>query len=230
MGIELLALNRSVVLGSAVLYWSGVWLQARRIRKRIGRSPNVRPRGLKEQLLWVGWSFVVATWLALPFLSGGGLRLPWLVIVPSLVHPLSSALGMIMMAAGYAGTLWCYAAMGNTWRMGVNRKEKPQVVTCGPYRFVRHPIYLCQIVMVAAIALLLPSLLSLMILTIHLLCVLIKAADEESFLRTIPSQDYAEYRARTGGWFPQLLSRKTPVASSQAVNPDPIKPAKHPLK
>ena len=221
MATDGLSLSRAVVLGSAVVYWTGVWFQARRVRRRIGRSTNTRPRGLKEKLLWAGWIFVVAAWLALPFLSAGGTGLPGTGILPSLVHPVGRALGLIMMGAGYAGTLWCYVAMGNAWRMGVNRTEKIDLVTRGPYRFVRHPIYLCQVIMVSAIAFLLPSALSLIILLIHLLCVLIKAADEESHLRTLLGRSYEAYCAHTGAWIPPLLRRKSPAAPLSAADRDP---------
>jgi len=230
MATDALSLNRAVVFGSAAVYWAGVWIQARRVRRRIGRSTNTRPRGIKEQLLWAGWFFVVAAWLALPFLSAGGTALPGTAIVTSLVHPSCRAVGIIMMAAGYAGTLWCYAAMGNAWRMGINRAEKPELVTAGPYRVVRHPIYLFQAIMVAAIVLLLPSLLALIILFVHLVCIATKAADEEAYLRTLMGQTYKTYCARTRRWFPPLR-RKDPLAAAlPATERDSLKPAGHPLK
>ena len=113
----------------------------------------------------------------------------------------SAAKGAI---AGYAGTLWCYVAMGNAWRMGVNRTEKTTLVTRGPYGFVRHPNYLFQVMMVAAIPLLLPSALAFAALAIHLLCVRTKAVDEESHLRTLLGRPYADYCARTGRWLPPM--------------------------
>ena len=230
MSTETLSLNRALVLGSAVVYWGGVWIQARRVRRRIGRSANTRPRGIKEQLLWAGWFFVVAAWLALPFLSAAGKALPGTAIITSLVDPSCRVLGIIMLVAGYAGTLWCYAAMGNAWRMGINRGEKTELVMAGPYRVVRHPIYLFQAIMVAAIALLLPSLLALTILLVHLACVAAKAADEEAYLRTLMGQTYETYCARTGRWFPPFLRKDPPVAALPATEREPLKPAEHPLK
>jgi protein-S-isoprenylcysteine O-methyltransferase Ste14 len=159
----------------------------------------------------------VVAWLALPFLSAGSAGLLGTVIIPSLVHPVGRALGLIMMAAGYAGTLWCYVAMGNAWRMGA-------------YRLVRHPIYLCQVVMVAAIVVLLPSVLSRIILIIHLLCVSIKAADEESHLRALLGRSYEAYCAHTGRWLPPLLRRESPAAQLSAADPDHKKSANPPFK
>jgi protein-S-isoprenylcysteine O-methyltransferase Ste14 len=223
-----LNLNQWVVFGSALVYWLGVWVQARRIRQRIGRSPNVHPHGLKEKLLWVGWAFVVVAWLALPFLCGA--NLPGLKLLPALVHPMGSALGIAMMVMGYAGTLWCYHAMGDAWRMGVNRNETTQLVRKGPYRFVRHPIYLCQVIMVAAVAVLLPSILSGVILVIHILCVVAKAADEEVHLRRLLGQSYTNYVAHTGGWIPSWLRRGSPETATPAGSRDQLKPAGHTLK
>jgi protein-S-isoprenylcysteine O-methyltransferase Ste14 len=231
MSTEAWSLNRAVVFGSAVVYWAGVWVQTRRIRRRIGRSTNSRPRGPKEKLLWAGWFFVVAAWLALPFLCADGQgRLPGTAIFPLPFQSLLRALGITMVVAGYAGTIWCYVAMGNAWRMGVNRAEKTDLVTRGPYGFVRHPIYLFQVIMVAAIPLLLPSVLAFAILAIHILCVRIKAADEEAYLRTLLGRPYEAYCARTGRWLPRLRHGETSESPLPPVERDSSKPAEHPLK
>jgi len=221
MATDPLFLNRAVVFGSAVVYWAGVLVQSRRIRRRIGRSTNSRPRGPKETLLWAGWILVVAAWLALPFLSEVGQGwLPGTAILLAPVHPLLRALGITMVVAGYTGTLWCYVAMGNAWRMGVNRTERTELVTRGPYGFVRHPIYLFQVIMVAAICLLLPSILALVVVAIHVLCVLTKAADEESHLRTLLGQTYEAYCARTGRWLPRLRHGEAQQAPLPEVERD----------
>jgi protein-S-isoprenylcysteine O-methyltransferase Ste14 len=94
--------------------------------------------------------------------------------------------------------------MGSAWRIGINPQEKSKLITDGPFRFVRHPIYAFQIVMLAGAFLLLPTLASLVILIIHLVCVLAKATDEESHLEKIYGQAYLDYMARTGRLFPKL--------------------------
>jgi len=202
-----LSVNRVVVFASALVYWAGVCVQARRIRRRIGRSPNVKPRGPKEKLLWGGWVLVVITWLALPFLAGTGRSSSFLRIIPSLCGAAGLFFGIVLTGAGYAGTLWCYVIMGDAWRMGVNRTEKIALVTRGPFQFVRHPIYLFQLVMLAGAALLLPTPISLAVLVIHILCCVAKAADEEDHLRTVQGEAYCDYLSRTGRFFPKLRSR-----------------------
>ncbi len=206
-----LLLRRAIVSLSGVVYWVGVLIQARRIRRHIGRSPNLKPRGLKERLLWVGWFIVILAWIfqpvfiAPPSTASGktlwaldfGLWTAWLT-------PATLATGLILVVAGYAGTLWCYRAMGDSWRIGVNKTEKNTLVTLGPYRAIRHPIYLFQILMLAGAFLLLPTILSLAILLFHFACVLVKAADEEAYLLTVHGQPYRDYLSHTGRLLPKL--------------------------
>jgi protein-S-isoprenylcysteine O-methyltransferase Ste14 len=202
--------NRILVVFSALAYWVGVLVQARRVRHRIGRSPNVKPRGPKERLLWAGWTLVVIAWLGLPFLVGTQAPMPLLRVVPELCSPVGFLFGILLLAAGYAGTLWCYVAMGNMWRMGVNRSEKTVLVEHGPFHYVRHPIYILQTVMLAGVALLLPAPAWLLIVGIHFLCILTKATDEERHLRSTLGKSYEDYVSRTGRFFPKLRSNQKP--------------------
>ena len=196
--------HRVVVFASALIYWGGVGLQARRVRHQIGRSPNVAPQGTKERLLWAGWFLVVAGWMAQPFLAGGDQALPGLKLHAAWIRFGTSAFGMSLVVAGYIGTLWCYAAMGRTWRMGIDRREQTALVTHGPYRWVRHPIYLFQVVMLLGVLLLLPTAVSLGLMLLHLVCVGFKVADEEAHLMSVHGSIYRDYVARTGRLLPRL--------------------------
>src|SRR5215467_12334191 len=61
-----LLIRRAVVSASGVVYWIGVLIQARRVRRHIGRSPNLKPWGSKERVLWVGWFVVILIWIFQP--------------------------------------------------------------------------------------------------------------------------------------------------------------------
>ena len=175
MTAEELLLRRAVVSGFAFIYWAGVLVHARRVRKQIGRSPNLKPRGTKEKLLWLGWLLVIVIWMTQSLLIG---KVPGSHFMDALLSRAGLVAGGTLTFAGYVCTLWCYAAMGDAWRIGINSSEKNTLVNRGPYRFVRHPIYLFQIVMLVGGVLLLPTVLSCVILLVHLVCVLIKAVDE----------------------------------------------------
>ena len=201
MTVDELFLRRAVVSAGVLIYWGGVAVHARRIRKRIGKSANLKPRTSKEKLLWLGWTFMILGWLLQP-LFVVGTSLP-----PALLTPLTLAAGIALTILGYLCTLWCYAMMGDTWRIGVNRDEKTALVTRGPYNVIRHPIYGFQIVMLVGAALLLPTIFSLVIIAVHFICVQAKAADEEAYLLGVHGETYRAYLNRTGRLFPKLIRR-----------------------
>src|SRR5947209_18066564 len=89
MASEHLLLRQAVVSGSGLVYWVGVLIQARRVRRQIGRAPNLRPRGSNEKLLWAGWMVVIGVWLVQPLLVGNGSVVPGLTLMSPLLHPLS---------------------------------------------------------------------------------------------------------------------------------------------
>ena len=205
MSADELFWRRVIVSASGLIYWIGVWILARRVRKQIGRSPNLKPRGTKEKILWVGWLLVILVWVGQSIVVRTESSLPGVAFFPALLNLPLFVTGIVLIVGGYACTLWCYAAMGNTWRIGVNKNEKTTLVERGPYRVIRHPIYAFQLVMLAGAALLLPTILSFTILVLHYVCALLKAVDEENYLKTVHGQTYVDYMARTGRLLPKLL-------------------------
>ena len=198
-----LALRQIASLMSALIYWGSVIINAYRVRKYIGKSPNLTPETLKEKLLWFGWFIVISGWIGQPLIIEKLNDLPVFSFIMLLFHPIGIPLGIFLAVCGYAGTLWCYSVIGDSWRIGVNKNERTALVTHGPYRFVRHPIYSFQIMILAGATLLLPNLFSLVILIIHFFCVLIKSLDEEAYLLITHASEYKEYYSRTGRFLPR---------------------------
>jgi protein-S-isoprenylcysteine O-methyltransferase Ste14 len=197
-------IRKGFVVCGALVYWIGVLIHANRIRRHIGKSPNVRPRGLKERILWLGWFSVVIGWIGQPLIIKKQEGTFLFSFIEILYHPPGIIWGVLVALCGYAGTLWCYATLGENWRMGINRNERTVLITHGPYRYVRHPIYLFQILILSGMILLLPTPFSFLILLIHVVCVVIKALDEEGYLSTIHGPEYHRYLSHTGMLFPSI--------------------------
>lgn len=204
MGIDELLIRKAVVAGSGLVYWAGVFVNARRVQRKIGRSPNMTPRGTKERVLWIGWLLIIAGWIGQPFFVRLETACAFVRLHAACLEPVSLMIGILLVLAGYAGTLWCYAIMGSAWRIGVNQEEKNQLVTAGPFARVRHPIYALQVVMLAGALLLLPTIFSAVLLVLHLVCVWLKAADEEAYLIATHGESYRAHILRTGRLFPKL--------------------------
>jgi protein-S-isoprenylcysteine O-methyltransferase Ste14 len=55
--------------------------------------------------------------------------------------PLVGAIGAVVFASGIAVAIWARVRLGSNWGMPMTQKAEPELVTSGPYRLVRHPIY-----------------------------------------------------------------------------------------
>lgn len=49
--------------------------------------------------------------------------------------------GAALCALGIGFAIWARVYLGRNWGMPMSRKENPELVTGGPYAYVRHPIY-----------------------------------------------------------------------------------------
>lgn len=49
--------------------------------------------------------------------------------------------GLALFFAGLALAVWARRYLGRNWGVPMSRKDEPELVTTGPYRRVRHPIY-----------------------------------------------------------------------------------------
>ncbi len=62
--------------------------------------------------------------------NAGTIHSPWL-----------EGLGVAVLLGGLAIAVWARVYLGSNWGTPMSQKLEPELVTTGPYRFVRHPIY-----------------------------------------------------------------------------------------
>lgn len=84
--------------------------------------------------------------------------------------------------------------------------ENPvSLVTAGPYRYVRHPFYTSYLIFWTGLAIGTWSLWAIPVLVLMVVLYTVAARGEEAkFARTQMSDEYANYRARTGMFWPKL--------------------------
>jgi protein-S-isoprenylcysteine O-methyltransferase Ste14 len=51
------------------------------------------------------------------------------------------ALGFVIFLLGLFTAVWARIYLGKNWGLPMTRKQDPELVTSGPYEYVRHPIY-----------------------------------------------------------------------------------------
>jgi protein-S-isoprenylcysteine O-methyltransferase Ste14 len=85
-------------------------------------------RELRIRVVIIALVFVLAR--AGAFRSHGYNKDPWL-----------AGVGLVLFAGGLAFAVWARLHIGRNWGTPMTRKNEPELVTSGPYRLVRHPIY-----------------------------------------------------------------------------------------
>jgi protein-S-isoprenylcysteine O-methyltransferase Ste14 len=113
--------------------------------------------------------------------------------------------GLAFTAVGIAGTLWSQLAMGNSWRVGVDHTARTELVSRGPFRFVRNPIFTWMTFASAGLMLLAPNVLAVASFVTLLIALEIQVrAVEEPYLLRTHGDAYRRYAATTGRFVPGI--------------------------
>jgi protein-S-isoprenylcysteine O-methyltransferase Ste14 len=115
-----------------------------------------------ELVFAIGWAAFWIYWLAAAFSMKRGrvawsreLRIRAVIVVAVLLlarlgafrggglntNPLRAGLGLVLFALGLGFAIWARVHIGRNWGTPMSQKDEPELVTSGPYRLVRHPIY-----------------------------------------------------------------------------------------
>ena len=113
--------------------WSILWLVFARNVKVTARRQPALPRLLNMALLLSAAAVLAAPHLPLPAL---GVRL-----LPASRWQLWAALGAALTFLGLSFTVWARIYLGRNWSGVAAVKADHELITGGPYGWVRHPIY-----------------------------------------------------------------------------------------
>ena len=132
-------------------------------------------------------------------------RLPWLAMQ---IFPQSIGMalaGVAVTVVGLTLTVWARQTLGTNWSGTVTVKEQHELITAGPYRFVRHPIYSGLLLGFAGSALALGQWRGLLAFVIATYALWRKWRLEERFMRDTFGCAYSDYAARTPAVVPRLF-------------------------
>jgi protein-S-isoprenylcysteine O-methyltransferase Ste14 len=195
-----------IVLLTVWTYWAIVGAMVNRRRRKTRKLSGVLPEQRLETLMWVVWLPLIAAWLALPWLAlthrAGAFALPAFAAADAYV-PLRWIAAAIGVAALY-GSILCWRQMGRHWTMAVTRDETSALLTSGMFSRIRHPIYALSILMMLATLVVVPTWPLVVIATIHVILMSIKARNEEKFMVAAHGEDYVRYVRGTGRFVPRM--------------------------
>jgi protein-S-isoprenylcysteine O-methyltransferase Ste14 len=115
-----------------------------------------------ELVFAVGWAAFWLSWILAAFFTKRGhvqwsreVRIRLLIVAVAVVlarlgafrshrlntDPWLAGVGLALFGLGLAFAIWARIHIGRNWGSPMTRKDEPELVTGGPYRLVRHPIY-----------------------------------------------------------------------------------------
>ena len=114
-----------------------------------------------------------------------------------------SATGAVLCVIGLVFATWARVVLGRNWGMPMTIHENPELITSGPYRFVRHPIYTGLIAMWLGTLLVYPV--SILPCAVIIAYSLFSALREERDMEQRFPEAYPEYRKRSKMLLPFLI-------------------------
>lgn len=151
--------------------------------------PKNSAEGIEPRISALIGTFATVTLIAFPQVE----------IPPTLVIA-SDALILI----GAALCIWCLWWLGRSFSIMAQARR---LVTAGPYRFVRHPLYACEAIVLAGIILRNPTWQALVVAAIALCFQYRRILNEERVLKAT-FREYIEYVAETPMLFPKLNQKR----------------------
>lgn len=179
------------------------------VYRRTGASPFrglTGRRGLVDRLSGSCTAFGGLGLVAAPLLDLAGVLRP----LPAVAGRGWQVVGTALALVGFACTQWAVGAMGASWRVGVDHSERTRLVTDGPFRHVRNPVYTAIVATAVGLATMVPNAVAwgsvgLLVVGLELQ---VRAVEEPHLLR-VHGAAYRAYASRVGRFVPGLGRRAT---------------------
>ncbi len=138
---------------------------------------------------------VVCVFVVVRVFRGGGSEVHSLIL---------GAIGAVLFLCGIGLAIWARIHLGRNWGMPMTQRVEPELVTSGPYRFVRHPIYSGLLLALIGTALATNFLGLAIAVILGAYFYYAATAEERNLVATFPTA-YPAYREHTKKLIPYLL-------------------------
>lgn len=160
--------------------------------------PEVRHHARREQMLYL---LVRLAWIPILLYIGTELLDRFHLPLPAWLRWVGAAL----LACADAGFFWTHRTLGNNWSPVLETRPEQKLITSGPYRRVRHPMYSSMLLMGIGLALLsanaIIALTHLGSITLLYAC---RVRDEEAMMLATFGDAYRAYMEQTGRILPKM--------------------------
>jgi protein-S-isoprenylcysteine O-methyltransferase Ste14 len=170
--------------------------------RRTGASP-VRLRDRPGSAQW--WARLVSAIGVVLAIAAPLAELAGLPPFAPLDLPVARWGGVVLAVLGIAITVGSQAAMGGSWRADVDPDARTPLVTSGPFRLVRNPVFTGSAITIVGLALVVPNVVSLLMVVAFLAGLEIQVRlVEEPYLLRVHGDAFRAYAARTGRFVPGI--------------------------
>lgn len=121
-----------------------------------------------------------------------------------LMNPADATVGVLLFLAGVGVAVWARVYLGRNWGMPMSLREGHELVTSGPYRYVRHPIY-SGFVLAMVGTIMTGDIYWLVVLPITLIYFIYSGLSEEKTMTEQFPNEYPEYKKHTKMLIPFAL-------------------------
>ena len=111
-------------------------------------------------------------------------------------NPTINDLGIFIALLGLVFSIWARISLGKNWGMPGTVREKPDLVTTGPYAYVRHPIYTGVIAAMLGTTLVTTIFWSIPFIVFSVYFIYNSKREEKDMLEQFP-KEYKEYMKHT---------------------------------
>lgn len=138
--------------------------------------------------------------LSVSFYAFGGKWYEYLMPIWYLENGWLRAMGWVILHLSLAWILVAQLQMKDSWRIGIDEKNKTDLVTDGLFRFSRNPIFLGVILSNLGLFLVIPNAGTLLVLTMSYFSTQVQIRLEEEFLRKQFGEAYENYCLKVRRW------------------------------
>lgn len=198
-----------ILAGTAVLIVVAIASTYRR-RATSGESFSIKEEGLAIAIpLRLGG---LLGWLYAPALALFPNALAWTTvdILPTWLRAVAAGVAFLVVPPF---VIWAQRSLGRSVSPTVIVRKEHGLVTEGPYRYIRHPLYTAGAAFFLSIAVMTESWFLLVALVLLFGVLFIRTPKEEAKLVEAYGSEYRHYMQRTGRFFPRLF-RRNPVRPS----------------
>ncbi|MGL4767620.1 MAG: methyltransferase family protein [Formosimonas sp.] len=172
------------------------------VYKRSGQNPLVLPTR-DDAYGYVGRAFKILIVLVAAVVALDAIAPSWMPLLGTLHYlqtSLCSQVGWTLLVISLLFLLVAQAQMGNSWRIGIDEKNRTELVSTGLFSFSRNPIFLSMRINLFGLFLVRPNAVTLAVVAAGEVLMQVQVRLEEAHLQSLHGDKYIEYSSTVRRW------------------------------